>query len=339
MGLQLIPDDTHIPFTSYRWFGVAVSSLAVVGSILAIMFIGLNLGIDFRGGITVEVGPAPDQTFTQDDLEPVRSAISAANVGNFKVQTIGSPGGGKDNIVVFVERQEADLGGLTGEALHDATRDAELAQTAAKETVIKALRETLGENIDLRREDVVGPTVSGELIQKGVTALVIAIGMMLVYIAFRFEWQFSLGAVAALVHDVIVTMGFFAVTHMEFGLSIVAALLTIVGYSMNDTVVIYDRVRENLRRYKKKDLAEVINLSVNQTLSRTLMTSLTTLIALVALLVLGGSVLRGFSMALIWGIVIGTYSTVFVASPSLLWTGVRRDTGEQKGKTGAVSPA
>ncbi|MGV6820596.1 MAG: protein translocase subunit SecF [Parvularcula sp.] len=339
MGLQLIPDDTHIPFTSYRWFGVTLSSLAVVGSILAIMFIGLNLGIDFRGGITVEVGPAPDQTFTQDDLEPVRSAIAAANVGNFKVQTIGSPGGGKDNIVVFVERQEADLGGLTGEALHDATRDAELAQTAAKETVINALRDTLGENIDLRREDVVGPTVSGELIQKGVTALVIAIGMMLVYIAFRFEWQFSLGAVAALVHDVIVTMGFFAVTHMEFGLSIVAALLTIVGYSMNDTVVIYDRVRENLRRYKKKDLAEVVDLSVNQTLSRTLMTSLTTLIALVALLFLGGSVLRGFSMALIWGIVIGTYSTVFVASPSLLWTGVRRDAGEQKGNSGAVSPA
>lgn len=232
MGFRLISNDINIPFTSYRWIGVAISSLAVIGSIVAVMTLGLNLGIDFRGGVTVEVGPASEQTFTQDDLDPVRQAVDDLDVGNFKVQTIGSPGGGKDNIIVFVERQEVDTEGLSGQELAEAEHEAETAQTAAKDAVILALKDTLGEGIELRREDVVGPTVSGELIQKGVMALVIAVAMMLVYIAFRFEWQFALGAVVALVHDVIVTMGFFAVSRMEFNLSIVAALLTIVGYSM-----------------------------------------------------------------------------------------------------------
>ena len=175
-----------------------------------------------------------------------------------------------------------------------------------------------------------GPAVSGELIQRGITAVVLAIAMMLLYIWFRFEWQFSLGAIVALVHDVIITLGMFAVTRLEFSLAIIAAILTIVGYSMNDTVVVYDRVRENLRKYKKKNLAEVIDLSINDTLSRTVMTSVTTLLALIALYVIGGENLRGFTFAMIWGVLIGTYSSVFVAAPALLATGVKRDWSKNK---------
>ncbi|MHA7871894.1 MAG: protein translocase subunit SecF, partial [Hyphococcus sp.] len=187
----------------------------------------------------------------------------------------------------------------------------------------------LGEGFELRKVDVVGPTVSGELIQKGAIAVALAIGMMLIYIWFRFEWQFSLGAIAALVHDVVITLGMFAVTSLEFNLSIIAAILTIVGYSMNDTVVVYDRVRENLRKFKSKPLEAVLDLSINDTLSRTVMTSVTTLLALGALLLLGGEVLRGFTFAMIWGIVIGTYSSIFVASPFLMATGVKRDWSSQ----------
>ena len=176
-----------------------------------------------------------------------------------------------------------------------------------------------------RKEDVVGPTVSGELIQKGALAVALAIGMMLIYIWLRFEWQFSLGAIVALIHDVIITLGMFSVTRLEFNLSIIAAILTIVGYSMNDTVVVYDRVRENLRKFKQKPLAELIDLSINDTLTRTIMTSGTTMLALAALAIFGGEVLRGFTLAMIWGVVIGTYSSIFVASPFLLATDVKRD--------------
>ena len=179
--------------------------------------------------------------------------------------------------------------------------------------------------MEIRKVDVVGPTVSGELINKGITAVVLAVMMMLIYIWLRFEWQFSVGAIVALVHDVVITLGMFAVTQLKFELAIIAAILTIVGYSMNDTVVVYDRVRENLRKYKQKPLEDVLDLSINETLSRTMMTSVTTLLALVSLAVFGGEVLRGFTMAMIWGILIGTYSSIFVASPSLLATGVKRD--------------
>ena len=170
-----------------------------------------------------------------------------------------------------------------------------------------------------------GPTVSGELVQKGALAVALAIGMMLVYIWLRFEWQFSLGSIIALIHDVIITLGMFSVTRLEFNLAIIAAILTIVGYSMNDTVVVYDRVRENLRKFKQKPLAELIDVSINDTLTRTIMTSGTTMLALIALVIFGGEVLRGFTLAMIWGIVIGTYSSIFVASPFLLATGVKRD--------------
>jgi len=256
----------------------------------------------------------------------VRSVVSALGLGDVKVQTIQDFADTEEAVVVFIEQQDAETDAAE-EGEDSAIGD--VAQQNAAVQVQDALKTLLGDGINFRKIDVVGPTVSGELIQKGAIAIVLAIGMMLLYIWLRFEWQFSLGAIVALVHDVIITLGMFSVTRLEFNLAIIAAILTIVGYSMNDTVVVYDRVRENLRKYKKKDLAELLDLSINDTLSRTVMTSVTTLLALASLAVFGGEVLRGFTMAMIWGIVIGTYSSIFVASPFLLATGVKRDWSKQ----------
>jgi len=188
-----------------------------------------------------------------------------------------------------------------------------------------ALSNDIGGDISYRRVEFVGPKVSSELIQAGTLAVVLAVIAMLIYIWFRFEWQFSVGAVLALVHDVTLTIGLFSLTGLEFNLSIIAAILTIVGYSMNDTVVVYDRVRENLRKYRRMDLAELLNLSINDTLARTTMTSVTTLLALLSLFFFGGEVIRGFTAAMIWGVLVGTYSSIFIASPLLLRLGVERE--------------
>ena len=303
--LQLVPDNTHIDFLRFRTIAFAVSAAALIGSIGAFFALGLNFGIDFRGGITIEIGD--EQPI---DIAETRRIVGALNLGDVKVKEFGSP-----NILeISIEQQPEDP---------NAPEGAPSAGQVASERVQEALKEGLGEQINFRRIDFVGPVVSEELTTKGAQALAFAIAMMLVYIWLRFEWQFSLGAIAALVHDVILTIGFFSITQLEFNLQIIAAILTIIGYSMNDTVVVYDRVRENLRKYKKKPLVELLNLSVNETLSRTVMTSLTTLIALFALFFLGGEGLRGFSFAMIWGVIVGTYSSVFVAAPILLMTGVR----------------
>ena len=326
MFLKLVPDQTNIAFIKARFVALVISAALMVGSLFALFTLGLNFGIDFRGGVTVEV--ADDQPI---DVTAVRDAISNLGLGNVKVQEIQDFAGGDEAVVVFVERQDAEA--AEGETLEDDAH--ELAQQNAAGQVQDALSALLGDGIEFRKIEVVGPTVSGELIQKGALAVALAIGMMLIYIWFRFEWQFSLGAIAALVHDVVITLGMFAVTRLEFNLSIIAAILTIVGYSMNDTVVVYDRVRENLRKYKSKELDAVLDLSINDTLSRTVMTSVTTLLALGALLLLGGEVLSGFTFAMIWGILIGTYSSIFVASPFLMATGVKRDWSKQPA---AVTP-
>ena len=337
MYLKLVPDQTNVQFTRLRFAALGLSAILLVGSIIALFTHGLNFGVDFRGGVTVEV--ADNEPI---DIGAVRTAVNALNLGEVRVQEIQDFAGSDPAVVVFIEQQDtapedAGVDATTtaneteeaDEAAGDDEVELELAQQVAAQQVQDALRTLLGDDVEFRRIEVVGPTVSGELIQKGAMAVALAIGMMLIYIWFRFEWQFSLGAIVALVHDVVITLGMFAVTSLEFNLAIIAAILTIVGYSMNDTVVVYDRVRENLRKFKKRELADILDLSINETLSRTVMTSVTTLLALISLAVFGGEVLRGFTLAMIWGVVIGTYSSVFVASPFLLATNVKRDWSKQ----------
>ena len=324
MYLKLVPDGTSIAFTKFRMIALSLSAALIVAAIGALFTIGLNFGVDFRGGVTIEVADSEPI-----NIADVREAMRPLNLGDVKVQETVDFAGGDPAVVVFIEQQAASNVATDDAASEDEELANELAQQDALAAAQGALRDLLGDDVEFRKIEVVGPVVSGELIQKGITAVVLALGAMLLYIWFRFEWQFSLGSIAALAHDVVITLGLFSVTQLEFKLEIIAALLTIVGYSMNDTVVVYDRVRENLRKYKKKELAEVLDISINETLSRTIMTSVTTLLALVSLYILGGEVLRGFTFAMIWGILIGTYSSIFIASPFLLATGVKRDWSTQ----------
>ncbi|MEQ1931290.1 MAG: protein translocase subunit SecF [Parvularculaceae bacterium] len=311
--LKLIPDDTKIPFTKYRW-GALVLTLSVFAAALVAIFVypGLNFGVDFRGGITIEAADAEPI-----DVARVREAVSALGYGESKVQEIqgGELVGAVENgVVVVVEQSSAD-----GAANADAGQQA----VAAK--VQEALRSVLGENVKFRRIDVVGPTVSGELIWRGLAAILAATAMMLIYIWFRFQLQWGTGAVIGVIHDTIITVGLVALFRFDFNLNVIAAILTVIGYSVNDTVVVYDRIRENLRKYKQMPLAELIDLSLNETLTRTVVTGGTSVLALGALVIFGGEVLRGFCFAIMFGIVIGTYSSLFVAAPFLLLTGVKRD--------------
>ena len=242
--------------------------------------------------------------FRSNDLTiaEIRSQLSGLNIGDIQIQTFGS-----DNIILIRIENSSNL------------------VANADMNTIELIRSNLGDDITIQRTEIVGPKVSSELIQKGVIAIVIAVFLMLFYIWIRFEWQFSIGAVTALIHDVIITMGIFSLLQIEFNLSIIAALLTIIGYSMNDTVVVYDRIRENLRKYKQMNIYELINQSLNETMSRTLLTSVTTLLALFSLYFLGGEVLRGFTLAMIIGVFIGTYSSIFIASQMILYLNVKRD--------------
>ncbi len=301
MLLRLIPEDTKVNFMAGRKVAIGFSALLILASIALFAVNSLNYGIDFKGGIAIEIG-MDDRSDVP--LALVRETASGLGLGNVSVKEYGEA----SEALVRVERQP---GG-------------EEAQSAAMEKVRTALAEAVP-GVTFRQENIVGPVVSGELKRDGTLAVSIAVIMVLIYIWFRFEWQFGLGAVVALVHDVLLTVGFFALTRLEFNLSVIAALLTIVGYSLNDTVVVYDRIRENIRKYRKMELEELINSSLNQTLTRTLMTSFTTLLALLALYFLGGAVIQAFTAAMIWGIVIGTYSSIFIASPLLLMFNLRRE--------------
>ena len=306
---KLVPDKTTIPFLNLRRSAFIVSGLLVIGSLFLFMVKGLNYGIDFRGGIMIEVGTAEPANLAQ-----IRSALGALNLGDVAIQEFGAP----TDVLIRIERQEGDA----------------TAQQIAVDRVKTALAETIGGDISYRRVEFVGPKVSGELVQAGALAITLSVVAMMIYIWFRFEWQFSVGAVIALLHDVALTIGLFSLTGLEFNLSIIAAILTIVGYSMNDTVVVYDRVRENLRKYRRMELTELLNLSINDTLSRTTMTSLTTMLALLSLFFFGGEVIRGFTAAMIWGVVVGTYSSIFVAAPLLVVLGVDRDGTTTKEEVG-----
>lgn len=296
-GLDFFPHGTKFSFLSLRWIAFVFSGLAVLASIGLFASQGLNYGIDFIGGTSIEVrhksGPA--------DIADIRGKVGALNFGDVQVQQFNDP----RDVLVRIELQKG------GEE--------------ANQEALDKIKAALGETYEFRNTEVIGPTVSEELTRAGLIAVVLAVLVVLVYIWLRFEWQFSLGAVVALVHDVLLTIGVFSLLQLEFTLSIIAALLTIVGYSLNDTVVVYDRVRENLRKFKKMELASLLDLSINETLSRTILTSVTTLIALFSLFFFGGEVISGFVFAMIWGVIVGTYSSVFIASPVLLMLGVKRD--------------
>ncbi|SMX42264.1 protein translocase subunit SecF [Actibacterium lipolyticum] len=314
MRLKLVPSETNWDFfrRSRMTFGASIA--AVVLSIVVFFAFGLNFGIDFRGGTTIRT-----ESSQPLDVGVYRQALAPLNLGDVSITEVFDPSFGEDRHVAQVRIQaQGDQESITVETI---------AQVEAALTAVDSA-------ITFPSVESVGPKVSGELVKTAVMAVLLAISAVLVYIWLRFEWQFALGAVAALVHDVTITIGLFAAFQIKFDLAIIAALLTIVGYSLNDTVVVFDRVRENLRRFKKLELKEVLNLSINETLSRTVMTSVTTLLALIALIVLGGDVIRGFVFAMILGVVIGTYSSVFVASNILLFLGVKRDWSKQDNDAG-----
>lgn len=313
-----LPKDTKIPFLKVRMVAMALSLLAIIASIFLFSTKNLNYGLDFKGGTVWEFHL--DESPTEADLSAIRDLGPKLGLGEVAIQTIGQSGADKVEAVrLSVSKQVA----LEGDDSDDKAQQVALAAVQA------AVTEMYPDQVVTLSVQALGTKVSGELKKKGAMAVILALMMVLLYIWFRFEWQFGLGAVAALAHDVILTIGVFSFTALEFNLSIVAAILTIVGYSLNDTVIVYDRIRENLRKFKKKPLEEVLNLSINDTLSRTIMTSVTTMLALLALYIWGGAGLHGFAFAMIWGVLVGTYSSIFVASPILLLLGVNRK-GPQK---------
>jgi preprotein translocase subunit SecD len=306
---KLVPEGTKLNFMGGRKIAALCSAVLVAASVAGAAILGLNFGIDFRGGTMLEV-----RTEQAADIGKIREVVNGLGFGDVGVQEFGDP----RDVLIRIEAQE----GVDANKL-------------VEPTVMAALQEAIPD-IEKRAVSFVGPAVSGELLQAGIIAVTLAVLAVLFYIWMRFEWQFGLAAVIALAHDVALTIGVFEITGIEFNLAIIAALLTIVGYSLNDTVVVFDRVRENLRKYKQMSLVELMNLSLNETLSRTLMTSITTLIALVSMYVLGPEVIKGFTFAMIWGVIVGTYSSVFVAVAALLWLGVKRDwTSEAEAKAKA----
>ena len=276
----------------------------IIASIFLLFSRGLNFGIDFNGGTLIEVQKISGNA----DVSEMRVRLGQLDLGNIQLQEFGK----KTDLLIRVEQLSDEEG--------------------AQQAIIAKISEVVEVDYEIRRIEVVGPKVSAELIKKGIIAVISAVISVLIYIWFRFEWQFGIGAICALVHDIIITIGVFSLLQLEFNLSIIAALLTIVGYSLNDTVVIYDRIREELRKYKKMPIMELINQALNLTLSRTLMTSITTLLALFSLYLFGGEVIKGFTFAMIWGVLIGTYSSIFIASPILIGLNIKRDWSKKNGE-------
>ena len=291
---------SSIDFLKGKYVAFITSIILILLSIGLFFLNGLNFGIDFKGGTLIEI-----ETQNKIEISEVRLSLNSLSLGDIQVQEFGSD----KNLLIRIEQQQG------GDQI----------QQNVLEIVKQKLTSDISETINFRRTEVVGPKVSGELIQSGTIAILVAVFAMLIYIWLRFEWQFSLGAVIALLHDVILTIGVFCLTQLEFNLPIIAAILTIVGYSMNDTVVVYDRVRENLRKFRSKEITSLLNLSINETLSRTIVTSVTTLLALVSLYIFGGEVIKGFTFAMIWGVLVGTYSSIFVAAPLLTYLDVKRE--------------
>ena len=295
--IKIIKLGTRINFLSKTKLFVFLSLIFIISSIFLLLARGLNFGIDFNGGTLIEVQKISGNA----DVSEMRSRLGQLDLGNIQLQEFGK----KTDLLIRVEQLSKEEG--------------------AQQAIISKISEVVEIDHKIRRIEVVGPKVSAELIKKGIIAVISAVVSVLIYIWFRFEWQFGIGAIFALVHDIIITIGVFSLLQLEFNLSIIAALLTIVGYSLNDTVVIYDRIREELRKYKKMPIMDLINQALNLTLSRTLMTSITTLLALISLYLFGGEVIKGFTFAMIWGVFIGTYSSIFIASPILIGLNIKRD--------------
>ena len=308
--LRIVPDDTKFDFMRFRRISFPISAMLSIAAIFLYFFHGLNFGIDFVGGTLIEVqtkaGPA--------DLAKMRSTIGGLQLGDFQLQQFGAP----DDVLIRISEQP---GG-----------------DEAQQQAVQKVRDALGDEVDYRRVEVVGPSVSTELLAYGTIGLVLAIGAILIYLWFRFEWQFALGAMIANVHDLVLTVGFMSLTHIDFDLTSIAALLTILGYSLNDTVVIYDRIREMLRRYKRLPMPDLLNMSVNATLSRSIVTHVTVAMSLLALLIFGGQAIRSFTATMMFGVVlVGTYTSVFIASPILIYLGV--GTGRMGGAEEPEPPA
>jgi preprotein translocase subunit SecF len=300
--LRLVPDDTKLPFMRWRHYTFPLSAVGSLAALLLFFFAGLNYGIDFRGGTLMEVQSKSGSA----DLGRLRTTVGDLNLGEVQLQQFGGP----TDVLIRLEQQP---GG-------------EEAQQAA----VNKVRGALGDAYEIRRVEVVGPRVSAELVQNGVLGVIIAIFGILIYLWFRFEWQFAVGAAIATMHDVVLTIGFYALTQVDFDLSAVAALLTIMGFSVNDTVVIYDRIREMLRRYKRMPIAELLDISMNATLSRTVITSTTVLLATLGLFFFGPEVIQSFVQAMLFGIIVGIYSSAFIAAPLLIYLGVKTQVTESE---------
>jgi preprotein translocase subunit SecF len=314
--LRIVPDDTKFDFMRFRRISFPVSAVLTVLAVAAYFSLGLNFGIDFIGGTVIEVqsktGPA--------DLAQMRTKLNALNLGDVQLQQFGAP----TDVLIRIPQQ---AGG-----------------DEAQQQAVAKVRGALGSDLDYRRTEVVGPRVSGELITMGTLGLLLAIVGIFIYLWFRFEWQFALGAMIANVHDLVLTIGFMAVTRIDFDLTSIAALLTILGYSLNDTVVIYDRIREMLRRYKRMTISDLLNISVNATLSRSVITHVTVTLALLSLLLFGGPVLHSFAAAMTFGaVLVGSYTSIFIAAPMLIYLGVgegrlHEETEAERGAAPAAAP-
>jgi preprotein translocase subunit SecF len=296
--LRLAPENTKISFMRFRRVSYPASAIASIFAVLLFFFVGVNYGIDFAGGTQVDLRAKTGVA----DLGALRAKAEGLGLGPVEAQRSGAA-------TDVTLRLNVQSGGESGQ-----------------QTAISKLREAFGADYDFRSVDAVGPRVSGELVQRGTLGVVIAIVAVLAYLWFRFEWQFAVGAIIGTMHDLLLTIGFFAVTQFEFNQTSIAAILTIVGYSLNETVVVLDRIRETMRKYKKLSTADIVDLSVNAVLPRTIMTATTVFLALLALFFLGGHVIRSFSAAMIWGIFVATYSSIFICSPMLIYLGVRSDT-------------
>lgn len=307
--IRFIPDDTKIPFMRLSRFGFFVSGILCLGSLLLFLFVGLNVGVDFKGGTVITI-----RSQQAANIDQLRTTLDGLGLGSVELQEFGTP----NDVLIRVGTQE---GG-----------------DAAQQVAVEKVKTALGSGVEYRSVDVVGPKVSGELAQQGIIAVVTAILGILVYVWVRFEWQFAIGAVVSLLHDVLLTIGLFCLLRIEFNLQIIAAILTIVGYSLNDTVVVFDRIREYLRKYKSMPLADLIDFSLNSVLPRTILTSVTTMLALIALYTFGGEVLRGFTFTMIWGVIVGTYSSIFIASPVLILLGTNREGAREQAKVKLARP-